>query len=523
MTQARRVRLVLRRIEPWTVLKFSLLLYASLYLVLLVAAVTLWAAASVTGLRGSVESFVGDLVASKDFHFKGGELLRASIIGGTLLVLVGSGVTVLLSVLHNLISDLIGGFGVVFEERPTRGARPRPTRPPPESARPVCRGARTTPTSSRSSPAARKPRPNPRRVRSAPRRQPADRTPHPRRRRPRSLRVRPSVDHRRRRPRPPPPVRPPMPRTALGRGRGDQPHFPVEARSRDPARPPAASRPLRPAPRPRRSPRGHRRLRCARPDFDHPPVPVPAVAHARHPRPDLPTTRQASPLRPRRRPPPRPRPPPAPPVPVPAAAYARHHRPDLDHPPAPPVPVPAAARRRLATHWPVARRRRNVRGTRPVRTAIRCRRRRRLDSHRRPPRRRRTANRLDSQPADPAAGANRFPAPAACRSGASTDLPVTRPRLPEALPADRRPSPPLRRHRQTTSRATPPGRCRPAPTRPPRPPTPPPAPTSPATVPPARGRRPAAGRRRAAGARGRAGVHPLGHALNPCAGPGHRR
>ncbi len=131
MTQARRVRLVLRRIEPWTVLKFSLFLYASLYLVLLVAAVTLWTAASITGLRDSVESFVGDLVASKDFHFQGGELLRASVIGGTLLVLVGSGVTVLLTVLHNLISDLMGGLGVVFEERPTRHAAARAPEAPP--------------------------------------------------------------------------------------------------------------------------------------------------------------------------------------------------------------------------------------------------------------------------------------------------------------------------------------------------------------------------------------------------------
>ena len=141
MTQARRVRLVLRRIDPWTVLKFSLVLYASLYLVLLVAAVTLWAAASVTGLRGSVESFVGDLVASKDFRFKGGELFRASLIGGTLMVLLGSGVTVLFSVLHNLISDLIGGFGLVFEERPMRstaaaaaGGKAAAAVPPPRSS-----------------------------------------------------------------------------------------------------------------------------------------------------------------------------------------------------------------------------------------------------------------------------------------------------------------------------------------------------------------------------------------------------
>ena len=133
MTQARRVRLVLRRIEPWTVLKFSLLLYASLYLVLMVAGFALWTAASVTGLRGNVESFVGDLVASEDFRFMGGELLRASLIGGTVLVVLASGVTVLLSVLHNLISDLIGGFGVVFEERPSRHAGRRSATDPPTS------------------------------------------------------------------------------------------------------------------------------------------------------------------------------------------------------------------------------------------------------------------------------------------------------------------------------------------------------------------------------------------------------
>ncbi len=43
--QGRRVRLVVRRIEPWTVLKFSVLLFATLYLVILVAGLVLWAAA----------------------------------------------------------------------------------------------------------------------------------------------------------------------------------------------------------------------------------------------------------------------------------------------------------------------------------------------------------------------------------------------------------------------------------------------------------------------------------------------
>ena len=114
MTQARRVRLVLRRIEQLSVLKFALLLYASLYLVFMVAGVTLWIVASVIGLRGNIESFVGDLVATDNFRFQGGELLRAAVLGGTVLVVVGAGITVLLVVLHNLISDLVGGVGVVF-------------------------------------------------------------------------------------------------------------------------------------------------------------------------------------------------------------------------------------------------------------------------------------------------------------------------------------------------------------------------------------------------------------------------
>ena len=262
MTQARRVRLVLRRIEPWTVLKFSLLLYASLYLVLLVAAITLWAAASITGLRGSVESFVGDLVASKDFHFKGGELLRASILGGTLLVLVGSGVTVLLSVLHNLISDLIGGFGVVFEERPLRsttaGSSSAEARPPrkswseddsePEVIEPRRPAAKAKPDP--------KPKPQPTKRESSPARPP--RQPHPSRRHPSLYRPPPHPPPLApsrpgpRRPWPPPPASAPPPRPRL------RPRPP-------PHRPSPRPQPRPPRRRPRQEGRSHYHLRRLRP------------------------------------------------------------------------------------------------------------------------------------------------------------------------------------------------------------------------------------------------------------------
>jgi hypothetical protein len=123
VAQGRRVRLVVRRVEPWTVLKFSVLLFATLYLVFLVAGLVLWAAATATGLRENIEKFIGDLIASDDFKILGPTMLRASILGGLVLVVMGTGASVLFTVLYNLISDVIGGITVVFEERPSRRNR----------------------------------------------------------------------------------------------------------------------------------------------------------------------------------------------------------------------------------------------------------------------------------------------------------------------------------------------------------------------------------------------------------------
>lgn len=120
MAQGRRVRLVVRRIEPLTVLRFSVLLYLTLYLVILVAGMVLWAAATATGLRGNVEKFIGELIASDGFSLLGATMAKASILGGAVLVVLGSGANVLFAVLYNLIADVVGGVVVLFEERPGR-------------------------------------------------------------------------------------------------------------------------------------------------------------------------------------------------------------------------------------------------------------------------------------------------------------------------------------------------------------------------------------------------------------------
>ena len=121
----RRVRRVLRRIEPVSVLRFSLLFYACVAAVVLVAGVVLWVIASAAGVVGNVEEFVGDLFALEEFSFEAGRILQASVLGGIVLVLLGTALNVLAAVLYNLISDVVGGIEVTVleEDRPAGGAR----------------------------------------------------------------------------------------------------------------------------------------------------------------------------------------------------------------------------------------------------------------------------------------------------------------------------------------------------------------------------------------------------------------
>ena len=115
------MRRVIRRIDIWTVLRFSILFYLSFLLVVLVAGMLLWAAASITGVVDNVERFIEDLWELESFSISGGAILRACFIGGLVLVLLGTGVNVFIAVIYNLTADVVGGVEVVvLEEEPSR-------------------------------------------------------------------------------------------------------------------------------------------------------------------------------------------------------------------------------------------------------------------------------------------------------------------------------------------------------------------------------------------------------------------
>ena len=122
--EARRVHRVVRHVEPWSVLKFSLLLYFSLFLIVLSAGVLLWLAASATDVVAGVEDFIEELFGFETFAFEPGKILTASVLGGVILVIAGTAANVIFAVLFNLISDVVGGLRLtVIEEETVRRVR----------------------------------------------------------------------------------------------------------------------------------------------------------------------------------------------------------------------------------------------------------------------------------------------------------------------------------------------------------------------------------------------------------------
>jgi hypothetical protein len=123
VAQGRRVRRVVRRVDTWTVLRFSVLFYLSMLVVILVAGILLWVAASAAGVVDNFEKFIKDLFVLDSFHLRPGLIFRATLVGGLVLVLLGTGANVLMTVIYNLTSDVVGGIEVSVLEEETAPRR----------------------------------------------------------------------------------------------------------------------------------------------------------------------------------------------------------------------------------------------------------------------------------------------------------------------------------------------------------------------------------------------------------------
>ena len=123
--RARKVRRVVRHIDPWSVLTFSVLFFLCVFAALLLASVLVWNAALQAGTIENMESFIREIGDYQTYEIKGDVVFRAAMVIAGIMTLAASVLVVLLVVVFNLISDLVGGIRVTVVEEETIRVRRR--------------------------------------------------------------------------------------------------------------------------------------------------------------------------------------------------------------------------------------------------------------------------------------------------------------------------------------------------------------------------------------------------------------
>lgn len=117
--QGRRIRVAVRRVNPMSVLKFSLLFYFCLMLVVVIGLSILFTFLDALGVLASLEEFMTQIGfgGESGFEVNTAFIFRTLFLIGLISVILWSAVTVFVTFLYNLISDLVGGIEVTLQER----------------------------------------------------------------------------------------------------------------------------------------------------------------------------------------------------------------------------------------------------------------------------------------------------------------------------------------------------------------------------------------------------------------------
>ncbi len=119
VTSVRRVRRVIRKFDPWTVLKVSIVFYAVMAVAIVLGLVILWAVVNNAGIPQAIEDFgkkITLLEADAELFADGERYLRVAVFLGVVWTVLLTGLTTLSAVMYNLISDIVGGIEIVVLE-----------------------------------------------------------------------------------------------------------------------------------------------------------------------------------------------------------------------------------------------------------------------------------------------------------------------------------------------------------------------------------------------------------------------
>ncbi|RZU63166.1 DUF3566 domain-containing protein [Zhihengliuella halotolerans] len=119
--KVRKARLLVSKLDPWSVLKLSFLLSVALGIVTVVAAVVLWTVLDLTGVFDSVNNLLSEIAGSES-SFNLAEIASlgqvaafATIIAVVNVVLI-TAISTLAGVLYNISASLVGGIGVTLTD-----------------------------------------------------------------------------------------------------------------------------------------------------------------------------------------------------------------------------------------------------------------------------------------------------------------------------------------------------------------------------------------------------------------------
>lgn len=118
----RRARLSLRKIDPWSVLKFAFVFALALAVVFLVAVVVVYLVLDTMGVFTSVDTTIRDLTASTTSSgltnlFSFSRVVGGAAVLGAVNVVIITALATLGAFLYNVCADLVGGIEVTLTER----------------------------------------------------------------------------------------------------------------------------------------------------------------------------------------------------------------------------------------------------------------------------------------------------------------------------------------------------------------------------------------------------------------------
>jgi hypothetical protein len=143
MATVRRVRRIIRKIDPWTTLKVSAVIWAVLALASVLGAVIFWSVLERAGVPDRLVDFMVEitLIEEGTNPFANTEqFLRFLIFGSVVWWVMMTGVSVAVAVIYNLVSDVVGGLEIVVLEEtlnPVAAAPAQPVLHPPSDYRAV--------------------------------------------------------------------------------------------------------------------------------------------------------------------------------------------------------------------------------------------------------------------------------------------------------------------------------------------------------------------------------------------------